>query len=243
MSFPQQEYYRLETLEKRWDVEKLDITYVIEMGLLRACIWLPVCFIEKGYRKGDELIVATPEKTEGLVALRVRDCRRVLTHGEAKVCCFLSINEENIHLRLSPEEPEQEPVLVSIHHLVVSNEDCSVFETEHNLLSSSSKKTKIRLLPPERNKDTFDACFSHSNNYHIVVLDGEEYTLGGIQAGILKNLHNAANTSDNPWVHGKSLLYDAGSSGQRLRDVFKSQKEWRKLIISDRRGYYRLNLH
>ena len=45
-----------------------------------------------------------------------------------------------------------------------------------------------------------------------------------------------------PWQNGKAILSRAGSKSLRMADVFKSQKAWRNLIRSDRRGGYRLNL-
>jgi hypothetical protein len=65
--------------------------------------------------------------------------------------------------------------------------------------------------------------------------------LGQFQARVVKILHAAA-MSGCPWQHGKAVLADAGSSCTRLSDLFKTQPEWRKLIQSDRRGRYRLNI-
>ena len=54
-------------------------------------------------------------------------------------------------------------------------------------------------------------------------------------------LHEAAQAGE-PWQNGKAILSRAGSKSLRMADVFKSQKDWRHLIRSDRRGGYRLNL-
>ena len=83
--------------------------------------------------------------------------------------------------------------------------------------------------------------FSKSNDYRHIVLDGVEYHLGDVQASIVQQLHDAAN-SRNPWVHGKNLLDGTNSQATRLRDVFKNNREWKKIIVSNKRGYYRLNL-
>lgn len=81
----------------------------------------------------------------------------------------------------------------------------------------------------------------HENHYQNITLHGEHFTLGLIQAKVVQLLHQAHITG-SPWVHGKTLLYDAGSTCQRVRDIFKSQSHWRRLIESDQKGYYRLRL-
>ena len=48
--------------------------------------------------------------------------------------------------------------------------------------------------------------------------------------------------SRNPWVHGKTLIDGTNSQATRLRDVFKNNRDWQKIIVSNKRGYYRLNL-
>lgn len=62
-----------------------------------------------------------------------------------------------------------------------------------------------------------------------------------MQARIIEQLHDAAR-SRQPWIHGKTLIYESGSQALRVRDIFKHQRKWRELIKSDDRGYYRLNI-
>ena len=82
---------------------------------------------------------------------------------------------------------------------------------------------------------------SASDDYHHLTLNGEEYHLGDVQANIVQQLHDAY-LSRNQWVHGKTLLYGAHSKALRVRDVFKSKSDWNKIVASNGRGYYRLNL-
>ena len=58
---------------------------------------------------------------------------------------------------------------------------------------------------------------------------------------IVETLHMASQTN-NPWVHCKHLLDKAGSTSSRVRDLFKSKTGWQKLILSDGKGRYRINL-
>lgn len=74
----------------------------------------------------------------------------------------------------------------------------------------------------------------YSNDYRHITLNGHEYRLGDVQARIIE--------SCQPWIHGKTLIYESGSQALRVHDIFKHQRKWRELIKSDDRGYYRLNI-
>ena len=153
MAFPQRKYYRLETLEKRWGVEHDDIIYAIENGMLRACIWLPLCFVEKRHKENGRFVVADTKQLEGLVSLRSRDCRKVFSKGESKVCCFGSLDDEMVQFTLSSDEPEQEPVVVTTHHLVVCHQDCKAFEEMYDLLPKEAETQKIKLIRPKKESE------------------------------------------------------------------------------------------
>ena len=83
------------------------------------------------------------------------------------------------------------------------------------------------------------SIFRQANDYGEVHVAGRVFNLGPVQSRVVKQLHRAAITRD-PWCNGKALLAAAGSSSTRLADLFKSQRDWRQLIESDRRGNYRL---
>jgi len=57
----------------------------------------------------------------------------------------------------------------------------------------------------------------------------------------VRELHQAAQ-SDNPWCHGKELLTNRNASTMRMVDLFKAKRNWRAMVASDGRGYYRLNI-
>ena len=83
--------------------------------------------------------------------------------------------------------------------------------------------------------------FSATEDYHHITIHGEEFHLGDVQARIVEQLHDAVR-SRTQWVHGKTLIFGANSKALRLRDVFKSKRDWNKIITSNGRGYYRLNI-
>jgi hypothetical protein len=57
---------------------------------------------------------------------------------------------------------------------------------------------------------------------------------------VLRLLKAAAET-DNPWRDGKRLLDEAGATTMRLIDLFKRKPAWRRLVLADGKGRYRLN--
>jgi hypothetical protein len=129
-------------------------------------------------------------------------------------------------------EPPQPSVSVRIHDLVILREDRIAFEKKYQLTSESP--------PPEETPQPF-GHFYHSDDYRYVSLDDKDFHLGDVQARVIEQLHDAAH-SRTPWVHGKTLLYESGSNAVRLRDLFRNKRTWRGLIISNERGYYRLNV-
>ena len=86
-----------------------------------------------------------------------------------------------------------------------------------------------------------ESTFIASADYQEVRCNGYRFRLGPIQAQVVRALHEAAQRGE-AWQSGKAILSSAGSKSLRMADVFKSQKDWRALIRSDRRGGYRLNI-
>ena len=67
-----------------------------------------------------------------------------------------------------------------------------------------------------------------------------DFIFGPIQSIILQELYKAGQ-SGYPWQNGKILLRKAGSGSFNLRSVFSRHPAWGILVISDRRGLYRLS--
>ena len=87
------------------------------------------------------------------------------------------------------------------------------------------------------------AGFTHDAGYAHVTINGIEFTLNPIQAGIVRVLHVAARDGRR-WVSVEELRQEVGFEHAKLSGVFRHMKDphWRTLIASDRRGAYRLNL-
>jgi hypothetical protein len=239
MSFTAREYFPLKLLYARWDLAWEDVTYAIENGLLRACVYLPMRWMEYGHRENDKFIVDKTAHCEGLVAVQPKDTRRIFCRGENSLMIFESIHREHYLLRLA-SEPAQGPLTFSLEEIVVLTKDSIAFEEKHQI-EMRQHNGKIRLLRSSGSTPTTRNDASFSNNYQNIQVGGQHFQLGMIQAQVVRRLHEAL-LAGSPWVHGKILLNDAGSTCTRLRDMFRAQPVWKALIESDGRGYYRLNL-
>jgi hypothetical protein len=233
MALPEKTYDRLHSLWKRWGLPQEDVYYAIENGLLRVCVWMPLRYMERGVIKHKKFVYEEHERQEGFIGVRPEDFHRICSTGCAKLRIFHSVKEKGYILRMA-YEPPQPSISVRIHDLVVLREDRVAFEQTYDITPSAPLSAQQEKIAREE--------FSASADYHHIVLNGEEYHLGDVQASIVEQLHDAYR-SRNQWVHGKTLLFGANSKAVRLRDVFKSKSDWTKIVASNGRGYYRLNLH
>ncbi len=231
MAFPAKEYYRLKTLRKQWGLSQDDMFYAVENGILRACIWLPLRYVERIVLSERKFVCECHEHKEGFVGVRPEDCRRICSTGRAKLRIFTSVYRDDQILRLA-YEPPQPAICVRMNDLVVLKSDRDKFEKSYDI-----EEDNVHHLQPERS----DPAFAASDDYRYVRAEGKEYHLGDVQARVIEQLYDASQ-SHQPWVHGKTLIYESGSQAIRLRDLFKNRRTWRGLIISNERGYYRLNV-
>jgi len=230
MGFRNKAYQRLEPLSIRWGVSLDDIYYAIENGLLRACVWMPLRCVEFSLLRHGKFLFVKQETKEGFMALRPQDFRIICGKGCAKLRTFRSTDEHEHIIRLT-YEPPQPALWVRVQDVVILQADQEAFEQRYQLSTVA--------MHPKR--PFVDFQFIHSLDYRHIQLSHHHFRLGDVQAKIVEHLHSAA-VSNNPWVHGKTLIDVSGSNAVRLRDIFKHKKNWRKLILSDDRGYYRLNL-
>ena len=89
-----------------------------------------------------------------------------------------------------------------------------------------------------------EATFWHEPDYSEVRLHGEpHFFTGEIQQAAIRFLHAAAQT-DEPWRSGKSVLTAAESNdtNYRMSNLFRRHSAWGVLLLSNRRGKYRLRI-
>ncbi len=242
MALPKQNYFRLEVIEKQWSISHEEVMYAVENNLLRVCVWLPICFVERGKEKGYQFYALTCEHCEGLVGIRPKDCHMLFQRGESLLTHFLTVGDaEHSDIRIA-DEPQQPPLKVYVRDLLVMNDNREAFEEEYAIGKVDRQPAYSDHLQHDPSYDRKRAngrCFAYSNQYRHVVYEDENFHLGSIQAKVVEKLHTAHEDGD-PWIYGKVLLHDVGSQCSRMRDVFKSQPQWRSLIESDGKGHYRL---
>ena len=232
MPLPEKTYDRLKSLYERWGLSQEDMYYAIENGWLRVSVWMPHRYMERGVMRNKQFIYVECEHKEGFIGLRPEDFHRISSTGSAELRIFCSVMQEEHILRIA-YEPPQPPITVHINDLVVLRQHQLAFERDYQMAVSEV------VSPPQEKIEQQE--FSVSADYHHLTLNGEEYHLGDVQANIVHQLHDAY-LSSNQWVHSKILLRSARSNAGRLRDVFKTKRGWNKIIASNGRGYYRLNL-
>jgi hypothetical protein len=242
MPLPSKKYYSLTNLVKRWGVEEEDIKYHIEHGDLKTCCWLDLRSVMR-YQptNGGNAMTVYNENFEGYVGLKPQDCRKIFRCGQYKLVHFLDLEQEGFEIALLPQSRD---ALISISDIVVSKEECRVFEKSHGLYNDKkSVPCKARML----GKVDVQSKISRANTDLHINQSKQEYhyrgkllNFGAIQSNIINQLVEVHDT-DAPWVHGKTLLYNAGSQAIRMRDLFKSQPLWREIIESDKRGHYRIS--
>jgi hypothetical protein len=119
--------------------------------------------------------------------------------------------------------PDCEAVEVRLGDLLVRREERKRVEEEFGLVAGAEGSM----------------TFTASEDYREVRIEDLHFHFGRIQAEVIRALH-AAQLAGDPWQSGKSILTAAGSRSLRMADVFKSKSGWRRLVLSNRHGFYRI---
>lgn len=216
-------YFGLDEIQARFGLSRRDLAYLIENGLLKTSVRVWHVLVEEGYYEHDAQaghfrVPCDQRHVSGLLDLYTWDAYRLFRDQAALIDSF-DAAEGDYCVLLRPEDG----IEVRLDDLVVRREERDRFAREH------------RPPTPRCNGQAFTVV----GDYKEVIVNGRSFHLGSCQAKVVRLLHAAAKTKD-PWRHGKVVLADAGSLSTRMADLFKSQRHWRELIESDRRGHYRL---
>lgn len=86
--------------------------------------------------------------------------------------------------------------------------------------------------------------FRHSDDYSSVVLRGQVFRLSRRRAAVIRRLHQARlqGVPEVPWREIRDLLTGFDSYPDSMRDIFRGQDNWRQLVCSEKKGFWRLNL-
>lgn len=220
-------YFTLPEILDRWQITEADLIYLAENDKLRLSVRVFGAPIEFGdYEEtadGDRHRVPWEQSHySGLLDLHARDVFQLFRCGEVHLETFRTPKAD--YATIWGDAP---PVLIMIGDLLLRRNERDRFEVETGFAPGGPRME--------------EATFIHSADYFEVRCNGCRFKLGPIQAEVVRALHEATQAGA-PWQNGKVILSRAGSKSLRMADVFKSQKDWRHLIRSDRRGGYRLNL-
>ena len=82
--------------------------------------------------------------------------------------------------------------------------------------------------------------FSHSKSYESVRLGDAEFTLTPPQAQVVKNLHHAHEAGIHA-LRTRDALDGVETNATRVSEVFRDPTAWESLVVTEKRGRYRLN--
>jgi len=219
-------YFTLPEVLQRWSMTETDLIYLAENDKLRLSVRVFHVPLELGVHEdfGDGDWRCIPHELisfSGLLDLCARDTFQLFRCSEIYLENFRTA--DYCYAKIYGDA---DPVSVTVEDLLVRREERDRLEAETGFSNAQPQAA----LP----------VFSASPDYHEVRCGGHLFHLGHLQAQVVRALHEAARRGE-PWQSGKEVLQIVGSRSLKMSDVFKSQKHWRSLIKSNRRGDYRLN--
>lgn len=215
------EFYALSELQAVWEMPDHDVQYLVLSGDLKLTSMVHGVHLTSRLPGWGQRYGRISRVYSGILDLKIRDADYVLRHGEVAIFQFEMPNGDKGHL------------VEKDSRITVRREDLLVTQDQRDHI----ERNILKLHEPAPTPVSAD--LEYSWDYRRIELGGETFALGPKQARIVGLLHRAHMEGD-PWRTGRQLLDHAGSSADRVRDLFKSQNDWTKLIVSDGRGLYRL---
>lgn len=118
----------------------------------------------------------------------------------------------------------KDPLCVDFFDLIIHIDQVEEFEFVHSNMAHDDSEFKLL-----------------SDDFTCFIWRGKEYKFGELQAKVIKRLWQAREDG-KPWVYGKYILRDIGSTSYRIKDIFNHNKYWRRIVCADKTGKYKLNL-
>lgn len=231
--------YNIDEIANMRSISEQAVLDDIYHGQLKAHIWLPMMVVEemRCHQIGEQVLYARHIKNyEGYLCLHPQDVRKVMKFGKAAIRSFEDCDDgkEIVLTKGSPDYCVEKSDLI-----ILKDSLCHVkLKTDQRDMTVTAVARLADIIPDLQRK-LKDAPSADASFYNVT-FKGKDYAFGILQADILKQLYKAAMAGD-PKVHFKRLFVEAGSQSVRMRDVFKSQPDWRDLICNDYRGYYWLD--
>jgi hypothetical protein len=214
-------------------VEDSDLRQWLAGGVMTAVHWLPLMSVlerpedDEGAERAEVL-----RHWEGYVRMSEHQCGRIFRQGWITLREFAALDGEQ-KFRL-PESSDD---------LIVNTDDLVILEAERKRMEAQYPGLVIPLRSSEEENPHVAAgpvANAIDPTYRIVRVKDRDYRFGETQARVLRLLSDAARKGE-PWQSGKYLLRLAGSQSFSLSNLFKRHAVWRELVISNKRGFYRLN--
>lgn len=215
-------YYSFSEIMGNYQISRTDLDNCFMQGDLRVHAWLPptsVHVLTEIIIENRILYSRIERHWEGYAALFPNDYRQIMRRG------FVYLREFQ-----GDDDSEIMQLKSGASGILVQYKDLVILKTQQELIGKKLNRT----CSNENKKCAMDVTFRH------ITFQGIEFRFGEIQASIVKQLYEAAKTG-TPWQSGKRLLQVAGSESFNLANIFVRQPSWRSLIISDRKGQYRLH--
>ena len=224
------EYLTVREVATFWRVPLEDIRYLGEEGQLEICIRkIPIkVAIESFLLK--EPYSKMPSSKKDIIKL-VKDPQPLhptdiyLLFANKDIKIKLSRLKTNSIMQLN--KIQSQDIMVGFEDMIITASERKRFEFE-----KTNKIISESLVEP---------LVLKSSDFMHFELYSEEFHFGQMQASVIKELYDKYYAGD-PWVHGKILLRKAESESFRIGSLFKKHVNWRKAVISDGNGYYRINL-
>lgn len=216
-------YYTLAEVRASWPLPDSDIVYLAENGKLSLSVRvfgvpLEIGSIEETPEGEWFPVPHTQARFNGVLDLHPAHAFQVFRDGTALVSHFTAADGDYASML-----PDCEAMEVRLGDLLVRKEERKRVEEVFGFVAGADD----------------EGMFAVSEDYRKVWLGDELLQFGPIQAEVIRALHTADLAGD-PWQNGKAVLSTAGSKSLRMADVFKSNADWRRLIESNQRGFYRL---
>ena len=204
------EYHDLAWLAQTWRARLADIAYLGENELLR----LSIRVFDEELRDFASCAAtdahAALRSYSGLLGLRSSDVFAIFRDGDAIIDVLIDPRGRKVRL-LTPQ-----------------------FVLMGDLVVGEAERRRFEQLHPNLMRDrTSEVCFKTFR------WEGRSYSFTNLQACFLHRLYEAGLTGQ-PWLNGKGLLADIGSSLIKPGDLFRRKPQWRDIVDHDQRGNYRL---
>lgn len=225
------DYMTVNEVANFWDVPIEDIRYLGEEGELTICIRrIPIKVAIESIMEKAPYIKDYPKKSKEIM--------RMLDEPQPLHPTDIYLLFANKDRKIKINRLKTAPIMKIIH---IKSPEIEVGFDDMIITASERKRFEFERTNQIIKDNIVEPLVLKAGDFSYIELYGEPFRFGEKQAIIIKYLYDRYYAGD-PWVHGKILLSKANSESFKLANLFNKHPNWRKAIISNARGYYRINL-